>query len=174
MSNLHHAITTAAIAAGRDKTLPILNAVRVTPTHVWATDRYRLIRTAHNHENLIEVLVPLAIASQVKAKPIRALADGMLTFEDGSTLVWEPVNGDYPAVDRLLPDESDVKPVEGVVSFNPSFLADLAKIAKVRVREDRGLPVRMYGSNDGSPNKPVLFKFADHTEYLLVPVRFAS
>ena len=153
---LTHAVAQVTIAASRDDTLPLLTGVRVEiegeKITLLATDRYRLAL----RELIWSPATPdISQTALVRARTLSdaakslgssttvsiALATGqgvdMIGFEAGGRHTTSLlVDGDYPAVRRLFPDET---PIHAVVLTHS--LAEAAK--RVALVAERNTPIRL-------------------------------
>lgn len=186
----------AAVAAGKDDTLPTLTGVRLEwgPGYLRAvaTDRYRLAIVEHTGEDTgaaVEghALVPAKeFVAYVKTLPKPARyglpavvmvkpGEGEVTFTcttaDGEvTRTIRTLDGEFPKYDRLVPTEFDALPAEGI-AMNPQYVADVAKMPN-----GKGVPVRVQFT---APNRPMVWwggvPGSDmHWKYLLMPVRLGG
>lgn len=162
--------------AATDKSLPILNSVRVEPGKSIATDRYTLARSTWDMGD-IEPFEPfvLRVADAKELAKVKETLTNVtvednkvtFTFNGGErTQVFSTVEGDFPLVEKLIPEgEPDVT---DVIGLNPDFLARLRYSNIARERRERSQPVKFtfYG-----PNKPVKAEFGEHFTAVLMPVR---
>jgi DNA polymerase-3 subunit beta len=153
---LTQAVAQVTVAASRDDTLPLLTAVRVEiegeKITLLATDRYRLALRELTWKPASPDLSTVAL---VRAKTLSdaakslggsaqvnvALATGvgvdLIGFEAGGRHTTSLlVDGDYPAVRRLFPDET---PIHAVVETQA--LSDAAK--RVSLVAERNTPIRL-------------------------------
>jgi len=153
---LTHAVAQVSVAASRDDTLPLLTGVRVEiegeKVTLLATDRYRLalreLTWKPSSPDISTVALVRARTLSDAAKSLGsagsvtvALSTGsgvdMIGFEAaGRQTTSLLVDGDYPAVRRLFPDET---PIHAVVSTHA--LADAAK--RVSLVAERNTPIRL-------------------------------
>ncbi|NKX93130.1 DNA polymerase III subunit beta [Sanguibacter hominis ATCC BAA-789] len=145
--SLAHAVSQVAVAASRDDTLPLLTCIKVeaTPGKVTllATDRYRLAlrELAHDGDLDGEWLLrarTLTEVTKTTAGPVGfATSDQLAAFTTGArTLTSLQVDGDYPPVRRLFPDDT---PITARVN-----VADLtAAVKRVALVAERNTPVRL-------------------------------
>ncbi|WP_315093057.1 DNA polymerase III subunit beta [uncultured Cellulomonas sp.] len=153
---LTHAVAQVSVAASRDDTLPLLTGVRVEiegeKVTLLATDRYRLalreLTWKPSSPDISTVALVRARTLSDAAKSLGnagsvtvALSTGsgvdMIGFEAaGRQTTSLLVDGDYPAVRRLFPDET---PIHAVV--NTHALADAAK--RVSLVAERNTPIRL-------------------------------
>lgn len=154
--HLTHAVAQVSVAASRDDTLPLLTGVRVEiegeKVTLLATDRYRLalreMTWKPSTPDLSAVALVRARTLSDAAKSLGgagsvsvALSTGggvdLIGFEAGgrqSTSLL--VDGDYPAVRRLFPDET---PIHAIV--HRQQLAEAAK--RVALVAERNTPIRL-------------------------------
>lgn len=153
---LAQAVAQVTVAASRDDTLPLLTAVRVEiegeKVTLLATDRYRL---ALRELSWRPTSPSISTAALVRAKTLSdvaksfgstpevsvALSTGtgvdLVGFESGGRVTTSLlVDGDYPAVRRLFPDET---PIHAVVSTEA--LSDAAK--RVALVAERNTSIRL-------------------------------
>ena len=153
---LTHAVAQVSVAASRDDTLPLLTGVRVEiegeKVTLLATDRYRLalreltwkpsspdISTVAlvRARTLLDAAKSLGSAGSVTVALATGTGVDMIGFEAaGRQTTSLLVDGDYPAVRRLFPDET---PIHAVVSTHA--LADAAK--RVSLVAERNTPIRL-------------------------------
>jgi len=153
---LTHAVAQVSVAASRDDTLPLLTGVRVEiegeKVTLLATDRYRLalreltwtpaspdISTVAlvRARTLSDAAKSLGSSGEVTVSLSTGAGVDLIGFEAGgrqSTSLL--VDGDYPAVRRLFPDESPIHAIVGTTQ-----LADAAK--RVALVAERNTPIRL-------------------------------
>ncbi|WP_263120766.1 DNA polymerase III subunit beta [Cellulomonas sp. RIT-PI-Y] len=154
--DLTKAVAQVTVAASRDDTLPLLTGVRVEiqgeKVTLLATDRYRLalreLVWKPADPSISEVALVRARTLNDAAKSLGAsgsvnvgLSTGqgvdLIGFEAGGRHTTSLlVDGDYPPVRRLFPDES---PIHAVV--NTQLLTDAAK--RVALVAERNTPIRL-------------------------------
>ncbi len=153
---LTHAVAQVTVAASRDDTLPLLTGVRMEiegeKITLLATDRYRLaLRELTWHPASPDISQVALVRARTLSDAARslggsdevtvALATGagvdLIGFEAGgrhqTSLL---VDGDYPAVRRLFPDET---PIHAVVPLAP--LTEAAR--RVSLVAERNTPIRL-------------------------------
>ena len=153
---LAHAVAQVTVAASRDDTLPLLTAVRVEiegeKITLLATDRYRL---ALRELDWRPAALDMSTSALVRAKTLSDVAKSLgsapevtvalstvsgvdlVGFESGGRVTTSLlVDGDYPAVRRLFPDET---PIHAVVSTQA--LIDAAK--RVALVAERNTAIRL-------------------------------
>jgi len=153
---LLQAVAQVTVAASRDDTLPLLTGVRMEiegeRITLLATDRYRLalreLTWSPSSPDISTVALVRARTLSDAAKSLGgsaqvtvALATGagvdLIGFEAGGRHTTSLlVDGDYPAVRRLFPDET---PIHAVVATQ--MLADAAK--RVALVAERNTPIRL-------------------------------
>ncbi len=153
---LTHAVAQVSVAASRDDTLPLLTGVRVEiegeKVTLLATDRYRLalreltwkpsspdVSTVAlvRARTLLDAAKSLGSAGTVTVALATGTGVDMIGFEAaGRQTTSLLVDGDYPAVRRLFPDET---PIHAVVGTHA--LADAAK--RVSLVAERNTPIRL-------------------------------
>ena len=153
---LTKAVTQVTVAASRDDTLPLLTGVRVEiegeKVTLLATDRYRLALRELTWKpafpdasdvalvrarTLLDAAKSLGASGSVTVGLSTGQGVDLIGFEAGGRHTTSLlVDGDYPAVRRLFPDES---PIHAVV--NTQLLADAAK--RVALVAERNTPIRL-------------------------------
>ncbi|MBT0993488.1 DNA polymerase III subunit beta [Cellulomonas sp. DKR-3] len=151
-----HAVAQVSVAASRDDTLPLLTGVRVEiegeKVTLLATDRYRLalreltwtpaspdISTVAlvRARTLSDAAKSLGTAGSVAVSLSTGAGVDLIGFEAaGRQTTSLLVDGDYPAVRRLFPDET---PIHAIVS--KAQLTDAAK--RVALVAERNTPIRL-------------------------------
>jgi len=190
---LHTLLKGGMVASGKDKTLPILNSVRVEVreplVRVVSTDRYRLVigdvdmpegtRMEIGTFNLpldsVKDLVKMLPTKRDSGNVVIELSDDekyvSFTYEgtDGKwNREYQLLTGEFPRYELLVPTA-----FEGTdkISFNPSFMADIAKLPT----KDKNTPVRMQLQG---ANKPMLGTLEGASgvawTYMLMPVRIVE
>jgi DNA polymerase-3 subunit beta len=198
---LRELLTGALVGTGRDDTLPTLTGVLLewesTELRAVSTDRYRLVvgaaysdTTIHGVQSYRDVtsdgsaLVQRRdVAELVKVLPKKygvelarvTLVGDSIVFSNGDGVgAWSrtvPVlMGDFPRYRSLLPGPEKTGEVAGI-RFNPTFMADAAKIP-----HDRNTPITWRFTGE---NRPAVASY-DRTQngvdwqYLLMPVRLTG
>ncbi|GCE75298.1 DNA polymerase III subunit beta [Cellulomonas biazotea] len=153
---LTHAVAQVSVAASRDDTLPLLTGVRVEiegeKVTLLATDRYRLalreltwkpsapdISTVAlvRARTLSDAAKSLGSAGSVTVALSTGAGVDLIGFEAGGRQTTSLlVDGDYPAVRRLFPDDT---PIHAIVSTHA--LAEAAK--RVALVAERNTPIRL-------------------------------
>jgi DNA polymerase III sliding clamp (beta) subunit (PCNA family) len=145
---LRNALSACLLAADKDKfALPVLHAVHVeklgSELTFSATDRYRMVRVtvkltdapAGDHDSwatligvpdVKRIVTVLPKSSNRYGDPEPAsIVPGALMISGVGSLTFEPVEGEFPKVDNVIPTETNATETFG---FRPSQLADLAKM----------------------------------------------
>ena len=185
LGDLSELLNGAITHASTDKSLPVLNTVRLeaTGSHLTATatDRYRLINGAISLEDSGQTL-PASLIALADIKRILALLKGEGARMDnlpvtishagdmvsvstrGNAITVTLVAGTYPPFEPYL-DGSAPLVAQEVATFNPSFFADYAKIA------GKGKPVSVHFTGAGKPMR-IVFE-GDKVEWkaILMPMR---
>ena len=174
---LEELLTGVSTHAGRDESLPTLNAVQLWATggkiYAAATDRYRLIEGVKEGEgDLDPVLIRLAdvkrIISLAKGDKRRfslpvsiSAAGGLVSVAiGGDSLTINAWDGTFPPYTHLFPSGESV-PL-AAINFNPALFADYAKIAG----KNQPVGVRFYGEG-----KPIGIDLGEGWRALLMPMR---
>lgn len=174
----------ASTHASKDKGLLALNAVQLEGAGgdliARATDRYRLIEGATRYSDGrldaslialddIKRTITLLKAHKLHLVNIHRVGDAMTISAAGDSVTFTLVDANYPPTAHLFaqfdnPSPSDIGAID-IVSFNPSFFADYAKIV------GKGAPVTITFI---AKNKPMLIGLrGDKVEWraLLMPMR---
>ena len=188
---LRTALASALPCASKDRTLPILNAVRlvveVGEFKAMSTDRFSISRySAIEHvkaegEGAITLAVAdtkALIAAIPKPNRINRADEVSLTIEDGkltvaligATLTYTGVDGDYPAIERLIPDGDDN--TIGRVGLNHSTLKQMTDCVKALDARNSALVFTPGESN----TKPIRLTVEDAPEWtgLIMPMRIVA
>jgi DNA polymerase III sliding clamp (beta) subunit (PCNA family) len=169
--------------AGKDKSLPTLNAVHVESEgglfKAKATDRYRLIEgSLQSLDGRLEPsLIPLydikrviALCKDHKANLVQfsRIGDTITVSSLGDAITFTVSGGTYPPTEQLLSDsEGETNPVEGV-AFNPAYMADYAKIA------GKGAAIKIYFTGAGKPMRVRITGDKITWRALLMPMRYVD
>ena len=167
--------------AGKDKSLPVLNAVEVEGEGgtftARATDRYRLIegqaralegRLDKSLISLDDIKRVITLAKEHKANLINItrLGNAITVSSLGDSINLTLREGTFPPVEQLFTDsEGEPSPVEGV-AFNPAFMADYAKIA------GKGEAVKIYFTGKNKPMRVRITGDKILWRALLMPMRY--
>ena len=169
--------------AGKDKSLPTLNAVEVEGGSglliARATDRYRLIEGQARAlgGSLDKALISLedikriiTLAKEHKSNLVSIMRAGnsvsVSSLGDSLNLVIR--EGSFPPVDHLFKaSEGEPVAVEGV-AFNPAYFTDYAKIA------GRGAAIKVYFTGNGKPMRVRITSDTINWRALLMPMRYTD
>ncbi len=171
----------AGTNAGKDKSLPMLNAVLIEGAGGYlmatATDRYRLIEGKIEVESgeLTRSLVSLADIKRISTL-VKENKSGLVTLNRiGDLLTVSVLEGSLtvtlldgsfpPTADLLNAVESEPIPV-GSMAFNPALFADYSKIV------GKGQAVKIYFGGEGKPMRMRLTGEAVEWRALLMPMRY--
>ena len=169
--------------AGRDKSLPTLNAVEIEGGGglfiARATDRYRLIEGQARalEGSLDKALISLedikriiALAKEHKSNlvSITRLGNAVTVSSLGDSLNFMLRDGTFPpTADLFAKSEGEPSAVEGV-AFNPVFMADYAKIA------GKGAGIKIYFTGEGKPMRVRITSNTINWRALLMPMRYTD
>ena len=167
--------------AGKDKSLPVLNAVEVEGggglLTARATDRYRLIEgSARTLEgSLDKALISLdnikriiALVKEHKSNlvSITRLGNALTVSSLGDSVNLMLREETFPPTEQLFTDsEGEPSAVEGM-AFNPSFMADYAKIAGKKAA------IKIYFTGEGKPMRVRITSETITWRALLMPMRY--
>lgn len=171
----------ASTHAGRDKTLPTLNAVQVESEGAGylvarATDRYRLIEGKIEIEfgqlapSLIRLddvkrVITLAKEGKIGKVSLNRVGDLLTVSINGNSITLTLWEGTFPPTAHLF--DNPARENIGEVNFNPAFMADYAKIA------GKGNAVRVEFTAKGKPIFIHLPVTKVEWKALLMPMRLA-
>jgi len=169
--------------AGRDKSLPTLNAVEVEggggAFTARATDRYRLIEGQARaldgslDKALISLedikrIITLAKAHKPNLVNITRLGNALTVSSLGDSLTVTLVEGTFPpTADLFNKSEGEPSPITGV-AFNPALMADYAKIA------GKGAAIKLYFTGEGKPMRVRITSDTINWRALLMPMRYTD
>ena len=169
--------------AGKDKSLPTLNAVHVESEgglfKAKATDRYRLIEgSLQSLDGRLEPsLIPLydikrviALCKDHKANLVQfsRIGDTITVSSLGDAITFTVSGGTYPPTDDLLAkSEGEPSPIDSV-AFNPAYMADYAKIA------GKGAAIKVYFTGAGKPMRVRITGDKIIWRALLMPMRYTD
>lgn len=167
--------------AGKDKSLPTLNAVQIESEGgaltARATDRYRLIEgSLHALDGRLDAslisledikrIITLCKAHKPNRVQLSRIGDGITISSLGDSLTVTLREGNFPPTEELFAKcESDPVAVEGA-AFNPAFMADYAKIA------GKGAAIKLYFTGDNKPMRVRITGDAIKWRALLMPMRY--
>jgi DNA polymerase III sliding clamp (beta) subunit (PCNA family) len=169
--------------AGKDKSLPTLNAVHVESEgglfKAKATDRYRLIEgSLQSLDGRLEPsLIPLydikrviALCKDHKANLVQfsRIGDTITVSSLGDAITFTVLDGNFPPTEDLFSkSEGDPVAVEGV-AFNPALMADYAKIAGKKAA------IKIYFTGEGKPMRVRITGDKITWRALLMPMRYTD
>jgi DNA polymerase III sliding clamp (beta) subunit (PCNA family) len=167
--------------AGRDKSLPVLNAVEVEGGGgllvARATDRYRLIEGGARvlegslDKALISLedikrIITLAKAHKNNLVSITRLGNALSVSSLGNVATFNLVEGTFPPTEDLFAkSEGEPSAVEGV-AFNPALMADYAKIA------GKGSAIKLYFTGKNKPMRVRITSDTINWRALLMPMSY--
>jgi DNA polymerase III sliding clamp (beta) subunit (PCNA family) len=169
--------------AGKDKSLPTLNAVEVEggggAFTARATDRYRLIEgQARALEGSLDKalislddikrIITLAKEHKPNLVSITRLGNALTVSSLGDSINLVLREGTFPPTEQLFTDsEGEPSPIEGV-AFNPALMADYAKIA------GKGAAIKIYFTGNGKPMRVRITSDTIIWRALLMPMRYTD
>jgi DNA polymerase III sliding clamp (beta) subunit (PCNA family) len=167
--------------AGRDKSLPVLNAVEVEGGGgllvARATDRYRLIEGGARvlegslDKALISLedikrIITLSKAHKPNLVNITRLGNALTVSSLGDSLTVTLLEGTFPPTEDLFAkSEGEPVAVEGV-AFNPALMADYAKIA------GKGAAIKIYFTGKNKPMRVRITSDTINWRALLMPMSY--
>jgi len=167
--------------AGKDKSLPVLNAVEVEggggAFTARATDRYRLIEgqaraldgsldKALISLDDIKKIITLAKEHKSNLVNITRLGNAITVSSLGDSINLVLREGTFPPTEQLFTDsEGELSAIEGV-ALNPAFMADYAKIA------GKGAAIKIYFTGEGKPMRIRITSDTIIWRALLMPMRY--
>jgi hypothetical protein len=167
--------------AGKDKSLPTLNAVEVEggggAFTARATDRYRLIEgqaraldgsldKALISLDDIKRIITLAKEHKSNLVNITRLGNAITVSSLGDSINLVLREGTFPPTEQLFTDsEGEPSAIEGV-ALNPAFMADYAKIA------GKGAAIKIYFTGEGKPMRIRITSDTIIWRALLMPMRY--
>jgi DNA polymerase III sliding clamp (beta) subunit (PCNA family) len=170
-----------ATHAGRDKSLPTLNAVHIESEgglfKAKATDRYRLIegsvqtldgRLDASLISLEDIKRVIALCKAHKSNRVQLarIGDTITASSLGDALTLTVSDGTFPPTEELfIKSEGEPVAVEGV-AFNPALMADYAKIAGKKAG------IKLYFTGEGKPIRVRITGDKISWRALLMPMRY--
>ena len=169
--------------AGRDKSLPTLNAVAIEGGGglftARATDRYRLIEGSARtlDGGLDAALVSLddikRIITLVKGHTsnligLNRIGDTLTVSSLGDSVTVTLLEGKYPPTAQLLSDSEGEPSAIDSVAFNPAFFTDYAKIAGKKAA------IKVYFTGAGKPMRIRITSDTIKWRALLMPMRYVD
>lgn len=169
--------------ASKDKGLPTINAVQIVSEGgaitARATDRYRLIEgTLQALDGRLEAslislddikkIVTLCKAHKANRVQLARIGDTLTVSSLGDAITFTLLGGSYPPTEELFA-KSEGKPVavEGV-AFNPTLMADYAKIA------GKSAAIKIYFNGEGKPMRVRITGDKVTWRALLMPMRYVD
>lgn len=172
-----------SLHAGRDKSLPTLNAVQLEgdggALTARATDRYRLIEgTLHALDGRLDAslvslddikrMITLCKAHKANRVQLSRIGDALTVSSLGDAITFTLRDGTFPPTEELFAKcEGEPVAVEGV-AFNPALMADYAKIA------GKNSAIKLYFTGEGKPMRVRITGDAITWRALLMPMRYAD
>jgi DNA polymerase III sliding clamp (beta) subunit (PCNA family) len=169
--------------AGKDKSLPTLNAVHVEGEgglfKAKATDRYRLIegslqtldgRLEPSLIRLDDIKRVIALCKDHKANRVQLarIGDTISVSSLGDSVTLTVSDGTFPPTEELFSkSEGEPVAVEGV-AFNPALMADYAKIAGKKAA------IKLYFTGEGKPMRVRITGDKIIWRALLMPMRYTD
>lgn len=169
--------------AGKDKSLPTLNAVHVESEgglfKAKATDRYRLIegslqtldgRLEPSLVSLDDIkrVITLCKAHKANRVQLSRIGDTITASSLGDAITFTLLGGTFPPTEELFSkSEGDPVAVEGV-AFNPALMADYAKIAGKKAA------IKLYFTGEGKPMRVRITGDKITWRALLMPMRYVD
>jgi len=169
--------------AGKDKSLPTLNAVHIEGAGgdliAKATDRYRLIEGAVRYRegglepSLISLddikrVITLCKAHKANLVSIIRLGSTITVSSLGDVATFDLLGGTYPPTEELFAKSEGEPSAIDSVAFNPAFMADYAKIA------GKGAAIKVYFTGAGKPMRVRITGDKITWRALLMPMRYTD
>jgi DNA polymerase III sliding clamp (beta) subunit (PCNA family) len=169
--------------AGKDKSLPTLNAVHVESEgglfKAKATDRYRLIegslpsldgRLEPSLISLDDIKRVITLCKDHKANLVQLsrIGDALTVSSLGDTITFTLLGGTYPPTEELLAKSEGEPSAVDSIAFNPAYMADYAKIA------GKGAAIKVYFTGAGKPMRVRITGDAIIWRALLMPMRYVD
>jgi DNA polymerase III sliding clamp (beta) subunit (PCNA family) len=180
-NNLLELLEGVASHAGRDKSLPTLNAVQIEGEgglfKARATDRYRLIeaslptldgRLEPSLIRLDDIKRVIALCKDHKANLVQLsrIGDTITVSSLGDAITLTVSDGTFPPTEQLLSDSEGEPSAIDSVAFNPAFMADYAKIA------GKGEAIKIYFTGKNKPMRVRITGGKITWRALLMPMRY--
>ena len=181
--NLLQLLEGVSTHAGKDKSLPTLNAVHVESEgglfKAKATDRYRLIEgSLHSLDGRLEPslisledikrTITLCKAHKANRVQLSRIGDTITVSSLGDAITFTVSGGTYPPTEQLLSDSEGAPSAIDSVAFNPTFMADYAKIA------GKGQAIKVYFTGVGKPMRVRITGDKITWRALLMPMRYVD
>ena len=167
--------------AGKDKSLPTLNAVHIEGEgglfKAKATDRYRLIegslpsldgRLEPSLVSLDDIKRVITLCKAHKANLVQfsRIGDALTVSSLGDTITFTLLGGTYPPTEELLAKSEGEPSAIDSIAFNPAYMADYAKIA------GKGAAIKIYFTGAGKPMRVRITGDKISWRALLMPMRY--
>ena len=167
--------------AGKDKSLPTLNAVHIESEgglfKAKATDRYRLIEGSlpsldgRLEPSLISLddikrVIALCKAHKANLVSIIRLGNTITVSSLGDIVTLDLLGGTYPPTEQLLTDSEREPSAVDSIAFNPALMADYAKIAGKKAA------IKVYFTGNNKPMRVRITGDAIKWRALLMPMRY--
>jgi DNA polymerase III sliding clamp (beta) subunit (PCNA family) len=169
--------------AGKDKSLPTLNAVQMESEgglfKARATDRYRLIEaslpTLDGRLDIslvsledIKRIITLCKTHKANLVQLSRIGDALTISSLGDAITFTLIDAHYPPTAHILADsEAEPVAIDGV-AFNPAFMADYAKIA------GKGEAIKIYFTGNNKPMRVRITGDKITWRALLMPMRYTD
>jgi DNA polymerase III sliding clamp (beta) subunit (PCNA family) len=169
--------------AGKDKSLPTLNAVHIESEgglfKAKATDRYRLIEGSLPtldgglEPSLISLddvkrIITLLKAHKAHLIGLTRMGNALTVSALGDTITFTLLAGTFPPTEQLLSDSEREPIAVDSIAFNPAFMADYAKIAGKKAA------IKVYFTGAGKPMRVRITGEKISWRALLMPMRYAD
>lgn len=167
--------------ASKDKSLPTINAVHIESEgglfKAKATDRYRLIEGSVQtldgrldpsliSLNDIKRIITLCKAHKPNLVQLSRIGNALTVSSLGDAITFTLLDGTYPPTEDLFTkSEGEPVAVEGV-AFNPTYMADYAKIAGKKAG------IKIYFTGEGKPMRVRITGDKITWRALLMPMRY--
>ncbi len=181
--NLLQLLEGVSTHAGKDKSLPTLNAVHIESEgglfKAKATDRYRLIEgSLHSLDGRLEPslisledikrTITLCKAHKANRVQLSRIGDTITVSSLGDAITFTLLGGTYPPTEELLAKSEGEPTAIDSVAFNPAYMADYAKIA------GKGAAIKVYFTGAGKPMRVRITGDAIIWRALLMPMRYVD
>jgi DNA polymerase III sliding clamp (beta) subunit (PCNA family) len=169
--------------AGKDKSLPTLNAVQIVGEGgaliARATDRYRLIEgSLHSLDGRLDAslvslddikrIITLCKAHKGNRVQLSRIGDTLTISSLGDAITCTLRDGTFPPTEELF-TKSEGEPVAvKCVAFNPALMADYAKIA------GKNSAIKLYFTGDAKPMRVRITGDKVTWRALLMPMKYTD
>ena len=180
-NNLLELLEGVSTHAGRDKSLPTLNAVHIESEgglfKAKATDRYRLIEgSLHSLDgrlepsliSLYDIKRVIALCKDHKANLVQfsRIGDTITVSSLGDAITFTVSGGTFPPTEELFSKSEGEPSAIDSIAFNPAYMADYAKIA------GKGEAIKIYFTGEGKPMRVRITGDKIIWRALLMPMRY--